>query len=315
MLSIATVTVNPAIDLGTEVERVKPDRKLRCESPTREPGGGGLNVSRVLHELGADSTALYLAGGATGDTLSGLLDDAGLDHRPTTTGDWTRQNLHVTETSSDDQFRFGMPGATVEEAEWRALLDDLEALSPDLMVASGSLAPGMPEDFLAHISRMAAESGARLVVDTSGPPLKEAVEAGVYLIKPNIREFQELVGRDLPDEEAQIDAGVELIEDGHLEAIALSLGRGGALLITENGGTPIRTPTVPIRSKVGAGDSMVAGIVFGLAREWDLLKAVHFGVACGAAAVTTEGSKLARRDDAERLFQSMTENGGSGEDQ
>ncbi|TVR59401.1 MAG: 1-phosphofructokinase family hexose kinase [Gemmatimonadales bacterium] len=313
MPSIVTLTVNPTIDKGTRVERVKPSSKLRCEEPTREPGGGGLNVSRVIQEMGGKSRALYLSGGATGEILEDLLDGEELDHYPLPIQGWTRESLHVTEASSGDQFRFGMPGPTVKESEWRALLDILRDLDPrpGILVASGSLAPGMPDDFLGRVSEVAAQVGARLVVDTSGPPLQGAVAAGAYLVKPNIREFQELVGRDLPDEEAQIDAGLELIDEGRVEAVALSLGRGGALLITAEGGEHIRTPTVPIRSKVGAGDSMVAGIVLGLAREWELGRAVRFGVACGAAAVMTDGSELARRVDAERLFHGMKE-GASG---
>jgi len=307
MSSIVTLTVNPAIDKGTKVERVKPSKKLRCEEPSREPGGGGLNVSRVIQQLGGDSRALYLSGGATGEILEGLLDDRGMDHYPLPIKSWTRENLHVTEESTGDQFRFGMPGPKVDEGEWGAVLDILRELDPrpDILVASGSLAPGMPDDFLGMVSEIAAESGVRFVVDTSGAPLRKAVEVGAYLVKPNIREFQDLVGRELPDEKAQIEAGCELIDEGRVEAVALSLGRGGAFLITAEGGEHIRTPTVPIRSKVGAGDSMVAGIVLGLARDWGLARAVRFGVACGAAAVMTEGSELARREDAERLFREI----------
>jgi 6-phosphofructokinase 2 len=306
---IVTLTVNPTIDMNTRVERVRAGEKLRCEAPRREPGGGGINVSRAIHRLGGRSSARYLAGGATGTILESLLDDEGVEHEPISIEGWTRENLVVSEEASDDQYRFGMPGPDVSEKEWKKVLDGLERLDPvpAYLVASGSLAPGMPDDFHARVARVARELGARFVVDTSGAPLREAVEAGAFLIKPNIAEFQELVGEELPDEQAQREAGQEMIGRGSVHAIALSLGRGGALLIAEEGSEPIRTPTVPIRSKVGAGDSMVAGTVLALARDEDLRAAVRFGVAAGAAAVMTEGTELCRREDAERLYAGMEE--------
>ena len=311
MEDIATLTVNPTIDKNTRVERVRAGRKLRCEAPRRESGGGGLNVSRAIHRLGGRSSAHYLSGGATGTILESLLDEEGVEHEPISIEGWTRENLIVYEDSSGDQFRFGMPGPDVSEAEWREVLDRLGRMdpSPAYLVASGSLPPGVPDDFYAQVAGVAQELGARMVVDTSGVPLRQAVEAGAFLIKPNIAEFQELVGEDLPDERAQREAGREMIHRGSVHAIALSLGRGGALLITEEGSEPIRTPTVPIRSKVGAGDSMVAGTVLALARGKELREAVRFGVAAGAAAVMTEGTELCRREDTERLYRGMEEQG------
>ncbi|TVP42161.1 MAG: 1-phosphofructokinase family hexose kinase [Gemmatimonadales bacterium] len=311
MKHIVTLTVNPTIDKNTRVKRVRAGEKLRCESPRREPGGGGINVSRAVHRLGGRSLARYLAGGATGTILESLLDREGVEHEPIPIEGWTRENLVVSEEGSDDQYRFGMPGPEVSVEEWKKVLDGLERLDPvpAYLVASGSLAPGMPGDFYARVARIVRELGARLVVDTSGAPLREAVEAGAFLIKPNIAEFQELAGEELPDERAQREAGREMIGRGSVHAIALSLGRGGALLITEEGSEPIRTPTVPIRSKVGAGDSMVAGTVLALARGEELRAAVRFGVAAGAAAVMTEGTELCRREDAERLHTGMEEEG------
>jgi 6-phosphofructokinase 2 len=309
MKRIATLTVNPTIDINTRVDQVVPEKKLRCERPRREPGGGGLNVSRAIQRLGGKSIALFIAGGPTGQMLDELLREAELDRQLISIDDWTRENLIVYEEHSEQQFRFGMPGPDMSEEEWQQCLDEVKALdsAPDYIVASGSLAPGMPDDFYGRLATIASGQDARLIVDTSGDALREAVEAGVYLIKPNVAEFQDLIGRELSDEQQQEEAGRDLIARGCCQVIVVSLGSGGALVITGDGCRYQRTPTVPIRSKVGAGDSMVAGVVLGLARALDLMDAVRFGVAAGAAAVMTPGTELCRREDAERLFEGMSE--------
>ncbi len=307
MKPIATLTVNPTIDQNTRVRQVVPERKLRCERPRREPGGGGVNVSRAIHRLGGDSTLLYLAGGLTGEMLESLLAEEGLTQMRIPIEGWTRENLIVLESISGQQFRFGMPGPDVCEVEWQRCLDALRALDPppQYVVASGSLCPGMPADFYARVAEVASELNARLVVDTSGEALHEAVRAGVYLLKPNAGELAALVGREMTSEAEQLDAARALVRSGACEVLVISLGAGGALLVTSGGSEHLRTPTVPIRSKVGAGDSMVAGIVLGLARGLGLRDAVRLGVAAGAAAVMTDGTELCRRQDTERLYQGM----------
>jgi 6-phosphofructokinase 2 len=306
--SIVTLTVNPTVDINTSVGQVVPERKLRCDAPRREPGGGGVNVARAVRRLGGEATALYLAGGPSGDMLVGLLDDEELAHRRIPIEGWTRENVIVYEEASTLQYRFGMPGPHVDEAEWRACLEALAALepAPDYLVASGSLPPGVPADFFAHVAEAAAGLGARLIVDTSGEALRRAAETGAYLLKPNLRELQELAGEELGGEQEQLDAARRLVDGGAVGVLVISLGAGGAVVVTPDHSEHIRTPTVPIRSKVGAGDSMVAGITVALAREWDLVEAARFGVAAGAAAVMTEGTELCRRDDTERLYAQMT---------
>ncbi len=307
MKRIATLTVNPAIDKYTTVDRVRPDRKLRCERPTREPGGGGLNVSRAVQRLGGEATALYMAGGPTGDILRDLLDAEGIPQHVLPIAGWTRENLIVNEEGSEQQYRFGMPGPEVSEEEKDRCLEALRELdpAPDLLVASGSLSPGLPEDFLGQVAEVAAEIDARFIVDTSGEPLRHAVEAGAFLLKPNTSELEDLAGEALETEKAQEEAARRFIEEGCCQVIVLSLGSGGAVMFTGERTEHIRAPTVPIRSKVGAGDSMVGGIVLGLARGMELPDAVRFGVAAGAAAVMTEGTELCRREDTERLFEEI----------
>jgi 6-phosphofructokinase 2 len=307
MKRIMTLTLNPSIDINSSVEHVIADRKLRCRYPRYEPGGGGINVSRAIQRLGGSSLTLYTAGGTFGQMLQDLLDQEGIPHYSVQIGGITRESFTILEESSGRQFRFGMPGPTLPAAEWKRCLETLVGLDvkPDYLVASGSLPPGVPENFYAQLAQITSEFGGRLIVDTSGEPLRLASQAGVYLLKPNMNEMQSLVGREIQNELELEETARELVEKGHSEVIIVSLGSGGALMVTKNGCEHVRAPTVPIKSKVGAGDSMVAGTVLSLANGNSLRDAVRFGVAAGAAAVMTPGTELCRREDTERLYQQI----------
>lgn len=307
MKKVVALTLNPAIDKSSSVGHVLAERKLYCKPPRFEPGGGGVNVSRAMRKLGGESTLLYPAGGLVGERLKELLDQEGLDHRPFPVDGMTRESLIILEETTGLQYRFGMPGPEFRGEEWAAFLKELETMEPsaDYLVASGSLPPGVPADFYAQVARLARERGARTIVDSSGEALRQALKEGVYLIKPNLREFRNLVGEDI-EEESEIKAEAwKMIERGLCEVVVISLGAGGALAVSELFSERIVPPTVPIISKVGAGDSMVAGIVLSLARETPLRESVLFGVAAGTAAVMTTGTELCRREDVERLFEAM----------
>ena len=307
MSPIVTLTLNPAVDKNTSIDRVVAEDKLRCNAPSREPGGGGINVSRVVRRLGGASRALYTSGGPPGEMLGGLLADEGLDHRPLPVTDWTRENLIVSEISTGRQFRFGMPGPTLTAAEVEAGLEALRTLdpAPEYLVASGSLPPGVPSDTYTAVAKTARALGARPILDTSGAALREARAAGWYLLKPNLRELQQLAGRTLETDPERIEAARGFIKQGWCEGIVLSMGAAGALLVTAEETLHVRSPTVPIESRVGAGDSMVGGLVLALSRGWPLPDAVRFGVAAGAAAVMTPGTELCRRTDTERLYEQL----------
>ena len=307
MQRIVTLTLNPAIDVSTTLDRVVAEDKLRCAPPRRDPGGGGINVSRAIQQLGGASVAVYTAGGPSGDMLRWLLDQTGIEHRTVTTRQWTRQNLHVEEESTGRQFRFDMPGPELAEHEWRDCLDAVSASAPapDYLVASGSLPPGVPDDFYAELARRGRAWGARVIVDTSGAALGRAIEAGVYAIKPNLRELAALAGQALDREDQQEQACRRLVERGRCEVVIASLGPDGVLLCTADGTWRVRAPDVPVRSKVGAGDCTVAGFVLALTRGLDPVQATRFGVAAGTAAVMSPGTELCRREDVEALYDRM----------
>ena len=304
MPSVLTLTMNPAIDVSTAVDHVVPDRKLRCAAPRHEPGGGGINVARAVHRLGGDAEAWFPAGGTGGELLQHLLEAEGVNYTALPVQGWTRENLNVTEGLSGRQFRFCMPGATLSGHEWPVFLERLRARSPapDFLVASGSLPPGVPEDFYAELAVAARELGSRVVLDSSGPALAHGAAAGVHLLKPSLREFRTLTGSDDEDESALIARAVEVVTRRRwCTVLLLSLGPAGALLVTADERWRFSAPAVPATSSVGAGDSMVAGMLVALGRGRSLRDAARFAVAAGAAAVMNPGTELCRRRDVERL--------------
>lgn len=304
MRTIVTLTMNPALDASTAVPFVLPDQKLRCEVPHYDPGGGGINVARVIHRLGGDALAAFPIGGAAGELLQSLLGAEGVPQMAVPVRSWTRENLNVLEQVSGRQFRFLMPGAALGEDEWPCFLSWIEGLQPrpEYVVASGSLPPGVPTDFYARLARLVRRVGARLVLDTSGEPLAEAVREGVHLLKPSLRELRALAGTP-GDDDASLTAiaTAAVREQRWCEVLVVSLGAARALWVDAQASEHLTAPSVPVQSTVGAGDSMVAGIVFQLAGGRSVGEAVRFGVAAGAAAVLRPGTALCERADIERL--------------
>jgi 6-phosphofructokinase 2 len=309
MKTILTLTVNPAIDASCSVDVVFPEHKLRCGKVTYEPGGGGINVSRAIHRLGGGAATWYLAGGPAGQIFSVLLEREGLQGVLVPISGWTRENLNVAERTTSQQYRFVMPGPEISPREWQDCLERLVALepAPDFAVVSGSVAPGLTSDAYAEFARRMRERGSRVVVDSSGVALVQAIRSRqVYLAKPSLRELRELVGRELGDPSAQDEAALEIVRRGDVEVLVVSLGAAGALLASADACVRLASPTVQVKSKVGAGDSMVAGIVLSLARGGSLFEAVRFGVAAGAAATMNPGTQLCQREDVERLYGTMS---------
>lgn len=305
--AILTVTPNPTIDLSAGTHTVTPEHKLRCTDVRRDPGGGGINVARVLTRFGARCRALYPAGPILGRLLRQLLDDEGVSSIALDIAEETRESFTVLEHASGREYRFVLPGPQLAPGEWQACLDSVIALpeAPNWIVGSGSLPAGVPADFFARLARAARARGARVVLDTSGPALASALDEGVYLAKPNLRELRELTGCALEAEEDWARAARELVNAGKAEIVALSLGHHGALLATR--GLLLRAPAlqVAIASTVGAGDSFVAALVWRLASGNSLEDAFRHAVAGGTAALLAPGTRLALREDTERLARAV----------
>ncbi len=306
---IVTLCMNPALDITTSTETVRPTDKLRCAAARYDPGGGGVNVANVAGVLGASPVAVFPAGGPAGEMVNNLLVAEGHAVHRIPIGGSTRESVTVNELSTKRQYRFVLPGPTLTVGEQTECLLQLRraAAHASIVVASGSLPPGVPEDFYQQVANVCAEIGAMLLLDTSGGGLRN-VNAGVFLLKPSLRELRECVGRELVTEAEQIDAAGELINRGAAESVLVSLGARGALLVTAGRAYRFAPVSVPPGSGVGAGDAMVAGVAVGLTRGWALTEAVRLGIATGAAMLLTPGTAPCTREDAERLF-TLTENG------
>ena len=310
MPKIITITLNPAIDKSTSVPVLVPEKKMKCTLPVFEPGGGGINVARAIKKLGGNATALYLAGGYTGKFFTQLLDRENIDSIVIEMANHTRENLIVLNSTANLQYRFGMPGPLVEDVEWKKLLDTLEKINGiDFIVASGSLPPGVTDDIYARIASVAKRKGTKCVVDTSGEALQLAAEEGVYLLKPNLGELSSLVGSEEISTGMVDDVAATLIENGRSEVVLVSMGAAGAMLVTKQTVKQLSAPVVKRISTVGAGDSMVAGIIMGLSKGFSILESAKYGVASGTAATINPGTELCRLEDVERLYPLIKETG------
>ena len=304
MTDIVALCMNPSIDISTSVENVRPIRKLRCTAAKRDPGGGAVNVSRVVRRLGAAVTAIYPMGGNTGRLLRYLVDQEGIESLTIQAAEETREDFTVLENGTGYQFRFVLPGPHLSEREWRECLDVFasSAGQSKFLIASGSLPPGVPDDYYAQVARIAKNTGVKLILDTFGPPLEAALKEGVYLIKPNLHELRELVRAPLEDQEAWVEASRRLVQTGAAEIVALTLADKGALLVARDQAWRAQALHIKPVSAVGAGDSFLGGMVWSLVSGHGLETAFRYGNAAGSAAVLAPGTELCRPEDVERLY-------------
>jgi 6-phosphofructokinase 2 len=304
MTGICTLTLNPTIDVAYEVDRVFHTRKMRTGAEFYAPGGGGINVARVFVRLGGNARSYYASGGATGPALDGLLDLHQLVRNRIPIQGHTRVSSAVLERESGKEYRFVPQGPSFTTAEWQACLEQLEHAQCDFMVASGSLPPGVPDDFYARIVDIMTKKNIPVVLDSSGAGLRGGLSrGGLFLIKPSIGELRQLVGRDLTGIEAIGEAAMGLVASGQSRYVAVTMGHEGALLATSQGARYLPAVSVDTNSAVGAGDSFLAAMVFALSCQWKVEDAFRFGIAAGAAAVMCPGHDLAHPDEIRRLYQ------------
>ena len=300
--SILTITLSPTIDKNFNVDHLVPDHKLRCPNPQVDAGGGGINVSKGIKRLGGVSLALTLTGGRNGDQLRDLAFKEGLELIEVPIEGETRESLMISEKVSKKQYRLVVDGPVLNPEVAETVLHKIRDLNPSIIVASGSLPIGISEDFYARIGKLAKEKTARYIVDTSGKPLLNAIEEGVYLVKPNLKELSMLAGVESLALDDVDEAAMLLIQKGRCEVVMVSMGPSGAMLVTAKGYMHIPAPTVERKSTVGAGDSMVAGMVWAICEGKSLEEMAMMGVACGTAATMNEGTQLFRMEDVEKLY-------------
>ncbi|MGB7785056.1 MAG: 1-phosphofructokinase family hexose kinase [Salinimicrobium sp.] len=305
---ILTLTMNPALDIYSRVDKIRPTEKMRCEQATVDPGGGGINVSRVIKRLGGDSIAVYSCGGYTGEIFQSLLSAEGVQQEPVKMQHSIRENFAVSELSSGNLYRFGFPGPTLQKAEAEAILQKIEDhKQAEFLVASGSLPPGVPDDFYARVAEVAKKHDIKFILDTSGKAYTEVLKVGAFLLKPNVNELDDLAGREATNEKDRKQLLLELLKKYPVECIVLSLGAKGAMLAYGN--TVKHFPAVKVQnvSSIGAGDSMVAGMALRLSHGSSFEEAVQYGLACGSATIKSPGTELLQKKDVDELFREIKE--------
>lgn len=306
MSQIVTITFNPCIDKSATVPQLIPEKKLNCTEPRFEPGGGGINVARAIKKLGGEATVIYPAGGYTGNFFSELLAREKIPSIIISVENPLRENVIVVEESSNNQFRFGFPGAKLLQHEWQQCIDAIDKITDtEYLVASGSLPEGVPDDIFAKLATISKKKNLKLVIDTSKTALKHAANEGVCMLKPNLTELSSLLGRKelSPDEVAA--AGKEIIARKFCEVLLVSLGEKGAMLFTKDKELKASSQKVKRKSTVGAGDSMVAGFVLSFSQGKTFEDALRYGVACGTAATMNSETELCNKKDADALFQKV----------
>jgi 6-phosphofructokinase 2 len=286
--------MNPAIDIATSVERVHPGRKLRCAEVKRYPGGGGINVARVVDRLGSEATALFPVGGCCGQLFQKLIDQESIHTLVIPIEEETREDFTVVETSTGNEFRFVSQGPHLCEADWRRCLETFAGFRDpiDFLVAGGSLPPGVPDDFYARIAEIASDRGVPFALDTSGAALRAALDHGVHLVKPNLREMRELMGEPLANLASCIEACERLVAAAKANLVALTLGSQGAVLVTKKGVWFAPPLLIKAISTVGTGDSFLGAMVCGLACGLSEEESFRQGVAAGSAALLAHGTEL-----------------------
>ena len=292
MVRIYTLTLAPSLDSATITPQIYPEGKLRCTAPVFEPGGGGINVARAIAHLGGTATAIFPVGGATGEHLVTLLADENVPVATIDAKDWTRQNLHVHVESSGEQYRFVMPGAALNDDEFRQIEEQvLEIESGAILVISGSLPPGVNVEKLSQLITAAQKQGIRCIIDSSGEALTAALAIGnIELVKPNQQ----------PDDVR--NAAQEIVRSGKAQRVVVSLGPQGALGVDSKTCVQVVPPPVKSQSTVGAGDSMVGAMTLKLAEGASLDDMVRFGVAAGSAATLNQGTRLCSHDDTQKIY-------------
>jgi 6-phosphofructokinase 2 len=303
MAHILTVTLNPTVDVASEADAVRPTRKTRLSSTRYDPGGGGINVARVVKVMGGDVEAIFLAGGEIGRLLDRLLEEEELPRRSFPTSGQTRIAFMVHEHTTGLEYRFIPQGSPVSPEELKPCFDAIASQQRGYIVASGSLPTGAPDDSFARMAEIAHARGLKFVLDTSGPALGLALrQSKVFLVKPSRGELEQLVGRKL-DQRGIEQAAADIVARGAAKFVACTLGADGALLASSDGVLRLPAIHVRVRSAVGAGDSFLGAMVWALSEGHSPEEAFRLGMAAGAAAAMTPGTELCSKTDVFELLE------------
>lgn len=307
MTSILTITLNPALDIFGSVDDIVIGPKLRCDGGNIDAGGGGVNVSRAIKILGGKSKAFVATAGVLGDVLIKQIRKHDIDPLRYETDGHTRQSLSIFEESSGKQLRLVLPGPIWTDAQVDGLmgciLDNIDEGA--MVVASGSLPPGVPSDFYISLNTNLRQKNARMILDTSEDVLMTSVKSAVhpyYVLRMNRIEAEFLAGQSFPTPTEMVDFAQKLVRDNIAENVVLARGPSGSVFASATERFQIRPPTTPVKSKVGAGDSLIGGLTFALARGKSLKEAGLIAASCASSAVQTDSSELCVRGMVDQLI-------------
>ncbi len=300
---IYTVTLNPAVDRELTVPQIEFDSVLRASESRVDFGGKGFNVSRLLKSMAASSMAIGFLGGRAGELLQDGLQRLGIGTDFVWVPGETRTNVSIVTLSHDHYIKANEKGPPVEPVKQRELLDKIDALAQrgDWWVLAGSLPPGVAADFYALIVTVLNQHGSQAILDTTGESLRLACAEKPYLVKPNAEEARALTGLPV-DTPAEIAAAATNILKIGAQNVVVSMGKAGALLQTPEGTWLTHSPKIVERNPIGAGDSMVGGLVWALTQGIALKEALGWGVASGAATASLNGTEVGSRPLIEQLF-------------
>ena len=306
-MNIITLTVNPALDKSAKVDGLVAEQKLKCHSISYQAGGGGVNISKILTRLQVKSNCIVTLGGDNGNYLQKLLiaDEIILTAIPIK--GFTRENFSVVDTKTNLQYRFGMPGTTVSKDEQSLILNVIneKVHENDLLALSGSLSENMPLDFYAQIIKSLEHKNVKIILDTSGPALLNTLNQNVFLIKPNQKELALLADKDYLTDKEQEAFAMQLVSKGKVKFVVVSRGSQGAFIASKEGVYSQNVPQITVKSTIGAGDSMVAGLIYGIEQNLSPKKMLKFGVACGTATTMSEGTNLGSASTIKNIYNSL----------
>ncbi len=294
---IYTVTLNPAIDKTAVISNFTAGRVNRVENLREDAGGKGINVSKCLKALGAESVAVLLLAGDAGQHLAGLLEQEDLALLCGEAEGQTRTNLKIVAPALGQNTDINEPGPrTSEDALNRLLALLCETLQPgDIVVLAGSLPVGAPADTYRRWTETLQEKGAKVFLDADGAAMAEGVKGRPFAVKPNETELARLLGKPMETEEQILAGGLELLELG-IQQVMISLGGDGAFFLNEDGVYRAKSVKVEVKSTVGAGDSVVAAMAYGLQEGLPVEKALPLSMAMGAASVMQSGTQAPDRE-------------------
>lgn len=304
-MNITTLTVNPALDKSAKVDGLIAEQKLKCHSIEFQAGGGGINISRVLRRLQIDSDCVFTSGGDNGAFLQNKLLQEKIKISPIQVDEWTRENLSIVDTQTSKQYRFGMPGKPISRSEINLITHTILKMvdKNDILALSGSLAPNMPVDYYAQIIKKLTDKNVKVILDTSGPALQNTLKQPLFLIKPNQKELALLAGKEFLTTKEQEAFAMQLVISKKVKYVVVSMGPRGAFLASKEGIMYQSTPSIPVKSTIGAGDSMVAGLIYGLRHDYSPQDMLKYGVACGVATTMSEGTNLASADTIQHVLE------------